>query len=201
MSLKAAELENRSAPLLLLKDDTIDLMAADSTEKYTAATLREKLAEVLERWPLYRKFVYQGESLHFVNQQALGSPHFGLLPESIRLYCSHEDCGNFQQWECGNHEVYFGGEKFKQRTYTCRNCTRRQTTYIFYWHEDNGSTGGLFIKVGQYPPLRHTPPKELERRLDEEDYDFYVKALDCRNFSYGLAARSVYAACRGKQDK
>jgi hypothetical protein len=163
-------------------------MAADSSGKYTAATLRVKLAEVLESWPLYRRFAYHGESLHFVNEQAVGRPHFGLLPESIRLYCSHGDCGNFQLWECGRHEVYFGAERFKQRTYTCRNCKRREITYIFHWDEDNGSTGGLFIKVGQYPPLRHTPPKELERRLDKEDYDFYVKALDCRNFSYGLAA-------------
>ena len=61
-----------------------------------------------------------------------------------------------------------------------------RNTYFFQWFET--TEGGILFKVGQLPPLRHEPPKELAKAMDEQDADYYTKALDCRNFNYGLGA-------------
>ena len=152
-------------------------------------TLKEKLAEILESWPLYRRFQYTGEFLYSVDDYApSGADHCAMLPDTIRLFCRAKDCQSSQLWELVDENKVFLLGRFEKRTYKCRNCKSNSVTYFFLWNETQGSTGGVFIKVGQWPPLSHKPPKELERRLDEEDYDFYVKALDCRNFNYGLAA-------------
>lgn len=168
------------------------MMPDDSIEKYTTTTtLREKLAEVLESWPLYRRFQYAGEYLYSVDPdpgKRPGADHFAILPETIRQFCRTKDCQSSQLWELvGDRAVYLSAG-FTKRAYMCRNCKSNSVTFFFVWQETQESTGGIFVKVGQWPPLSHEPPKELQRRLDKEDYKFYVKALDCRNFNYGLAA-------------
>jgi hypothetical protein len=144
------------------------------------------LVEVLEHWPLYRMFKYRGKAGHQKRQSISGPETFGLLPERISLYC-HE-CANGQQWQTGEPIVWFARGNFYERLYRCRNCGKCQMHYFLYWAET--AEGGIFLKVGQYPALPHHAPKELERRLDEDDRELYTKALDCRNFNYGLGAVS-----------
>jgi hypothetical protein len=159
-------------------------MSPNTIEKHTEETLTKKLAEILETWPLYRQFDYEGVSLHVAYPS--GKVFYGNLPESIRLYCNDHDCKNSQLWGLTDSRQISLGLGFNNRTYKCWNCRARQITYFFAWWATEQK--GSFVKVGQYPPLTHTLPKELERRLDEEDHAFYVKALDCRNFNYGLGA-------------
>jgi hypothetical protein len=164
-------------------------MSARSIEKHTAETLRVRLAEILETWPLYREFNYEGESPHLASVSSYGvSRRYGLLPEVIRLYCDSRHCKNLQLWQLtADKEVYFPAA-FENKTYRCRNCRERSVTYTIYWNDAEQSTSGTFFKIGQYPPLSYRPPKELARRLDKEDHSFYERALICRNFNYGLGA-------------
>jgi len=155
-----------------------------AAEELSAEQLVMKLSEVLESWPLYRLFRYGGQSGHHVRQVDMSRVKFSMLPKRISLYCTR--CRNPQQWQTDRAEVYFTPNGFEERKYTCRNCGMNSITYFFGWRETE--EGGLFIKVGQYPPLNHQPPKDLAKRLDKDDLDFYVKALDSRNFGYGLGA-------------
>lgn len=161
-------------------------MSTKPIEKHTADTLTKKLTEILETWPLYREFDYTGVSPH--SRYVGGSTFYGLLPKSIRLYCDHDDCKNPQLWELTDSESVSLSLGYEKRTYRCRNCKACSVTYFFVWVASQDGTVGRFYKVGQDPPLSHKLPKELERRLDKEDRSFYVKALDCRNFNYGLGA-------------
>jgi hypothetical protein len=166
-------------------------MPDDTTETYTATTLVKKLAEVLESWPLYRRFQYTGENLYFVDPDPRvprGQDHVAQLPKTIRQFCGTEDCQSSQLWELADESAVYLSRGFQRRTYRCRNCKNAAFTYFFLWNLTEDHEGGVFTKVGQWPPLSHEPPRELQRRLDKEDYQFYVKALDCRNFNYGLAA-------------
>lgn len=160
-------------------------MASESTsDQLSSEQLTQKLAEVLEGWPLYRKFAYRGKQGHHVNTRAVNSPRFGRLPPLLSLNCSN--CKKPQFWETRDVEVYFGSTGFHERRYTCRNCGTASIWYFFAWRET--AEGGLFVKVGQSPPLTHDPPKELAERFDQDDLDLYRKALDCRNFAYGVGA-------------
>ncbi len=161
-------------------------MPAYKIEKHTKETLVTKLGEVLESWPLYRAFNYEGDSLHPDVSQSREPYHFGTLPTKIRLFCEGKDCQNVQLWGLDGSAEMRVPAQFGRRTYTCQNCGGYSVTYAFDWAITRDS--GFFQKVGQAPPLAHIPPKELRRRLDDEDYGLYVKALDCRNFNYGLGA-------------
>jgi hypothetical protein len=161
-------------------------MPTTSIETHTAASLQKKLAEILETWPLYRQFCYEGVSLHTRSQS--GKTFLGCFPKSIRLYCDHDDCKNSQIWELTDYPEVTLSLEFIKRTYVCRNCKKCVVIYFVSWSTTDDGITGLFYKVGQWPPLSHRLPKELERRLDREDHAFYVKALDCRNFNYGLGA-------------
>lgn len=161
-------------------------MPTDKIEKHTRATLTTKLGEILESWPLYRVFNYEGESVHPDVSQSREPYHVGTLPTKIRLFCEGKDCRNVQLWGLYGSAEMRVPVQFERRSYTCKNCRDHSVTYAFDWAITRNS--GSFQKVGQQPPLAHAPPKELRRRLDKEDYDLYGKALDCRNFNYGLGA-------------
>lgn len=157
-----------------------------------AKGLTEKLAEVLQSWPLYRELKYDGKEGHHTHEGEYGNKSkFGILPDEIVLYCPGPKCRKEQHWQptsgvSYSRQVFFSETRFHERAYMCRNCDAECITYFLRWKET--AAGGAFVKVGQFPPLSHHPPKELASRLDEADRDFYRKALDSRNFSYGLGA-------------
>jgi hypothetical protein len=142
------------------------------TEKWTDEQAQAKLRKILEKWPLYRKAQYSGAASTDV------------LPSVISLFCS--DCEKEQWWDTNvyaesNHRTGFG-----EKEYTCKNCGRNRVRYYYYWGYKNGT--GVFLKIGQYPPLEDVPPPELEKTLGAEDFDLYKKALRSRNFNYGIGA-------------
>jgi len=162
-------------------------MAEDKPEQLTAEQLKEEVGKVLTSWPLYRVFSYRGKAGHFTKRTGMASETistFAMLPQKLTLRCS--ECGHDTLWETGECQVFLGPSGFDERRYTCRNCGRQQVTYFLYWLET--AEGGIFAKVGQYPALSHKPSKELDKALDQQDADYYTKALDCRNFNYGLGA-------------
>lgn len=115
--------------------------------------------------------------------RAKESPSLPCFQKSLSLHCS--ECAHDTRWDTGDCEVFLGGG-FNERRYVCKNCGQRKVTYFFYWLET--AEGGKFAKVGQYPAPSHEPPNELAKALDQQDADHYTKALDCRNFNYGLGA-------------
>lgn len=138
----------------------------------TNKELEAKLREILERWPLYRDFVYRGPDDAWI------------LPRIISLDCP--TCKKDQWWERqgspGNDKVGYAGA-----TYECRNCHFEECHFYFYWHGKQ-DTGYRFVKVGQYPPLEERIPAELEKQIAGDDLEFYKRALRCRNFNFGIAA-------------
>jgi hypothetical protein len=144
-----------------------------------ASELASRLAEVLATWPLYRVFRYAGQGLHFTQQRA----SYGILPTLISIHCGV--CKHPQLWETHDQTVNLPARE-AIREYECRNCRKSAFIYALRWLKQDG--GGVFVKFGQWPALSHMPPSELKGNLNEDDVDFYGKALDCRNFSYGLGA-------------
>jgi len=162
-------------------------MTEGKPQQLTAEQLTEEVGKVLTCWPLYRPFSYKGKDAtgKDVHYSLLGSgERFAVLPERLGLHCS--DCDQLTQWQTGGREVYIGRGGFHEQKYTCRNCGERSITYFLLWL--GGVEGGSLFKVGQCPPLTHEPPKEVAKALDQQDKDYYTKALDCRNFNYGLGA-------------
>ena len=125
-------------------------MTPESTsEEISAESLRLKLTDILEKWPLYRKFTYRGEKGHEVVYTSSRKLLCGTLPERICLYCSQ--CQNDQQWEVKDPKVYFGHPNYFTRRYGCRNCGERSSIYFFVWM--NTEEGGIFFKLDNTRPL------------------------------------------------
>lgn len=156
-------------------------------EKIEAAEiLKEKLADILVKWPLYRIFSYSGYTCHETEFSGSGQMRSGFLPKQIRAFCDHEDCGYETLWQVENSQVYFSRSFIHERSYKCRNCGQQQLHYCFIWverKEDN-----LFLKIGQYPELEERIPGDLQQALDGADLKLYKNALRMRNFNLGVAA-------------
>lgn len=133
-----------------------------------------KLEEILQSWPLYRSFTYEG------------APNIGSLPNRISLHC--DNCGKEQLWENLDSRTDFPDIMHNgflpARRYACKNCEQEIVRYFVYWSKEKDGPAIVF-KTGQHPPLEERIPKEL--KLEGEDLDFYQKGLRCRNFNYGLA--------------
>jgi hypothetical protein len=151
----------------------------------TAEELEGKLIEILQSWPLYRKFSYTGASNEVTH-----------VPEYLRMYCSLPTCEHETIWET---EIFHGNTYnpqennktgFSDKTYTCRNCSRTSVRYWFYWKEEPRTREGVFYKVGQYPPLEDRVSTELSNVLGDADLNIYRNALRLRNFNLGIGAVS-----------
>jgi hypothetical protein len=144
---------------------------AEAPETLDQAQLLAKIKQALESWPLYRKFQYTGAET-------------ARVPEHISLFCP--TCKKPQSWQTR----WIGGANnrigFDDTTYTCRNCGAQSIRYYFYWATRNEVSE--FFKVGQWPPLDESVTDELQKLLDEEDLDFYKKAIRMRNHNMGIAA-------------
>jgi len=160
-------------------------MAEAKPEQLTAKQLAEAVGKVLTSWPLYRVFSYKGKGGHDEEMVGRDRRRFGMRPQRLSLHCSSSICGQVTMWETDRCQVYLR-PGFEERRYECRNCGKQRVVYFFYWLETD--VGGIFAKVGQYPALSHEPSNELAKALDRLDADYYTKALDCRNFNYGVGA-------------
>ncbi|HXN22854.1 MAG TPA: hypothetical protein VOA41_08955 [Candidatus Dormibacteraeota bacterium] len=146
---------------------------------------REVIAVILQSWPLYRRFRYDGSLLLNTDERGLYTANsYFLLPEEIVLLCPK--CSKEQRWSGINSKVYPTGS-LNTTIYRCKNCGQSRISYFFSWTEAK-SGGGEFFKAGQYPALSFDPPANL--KLETEDRDFYKKALTSRNFSFGVGAVS-----------
>jgi hypothetical protein len=153
----------------------------------SAKALQEPLSDVLTKWPLYRAFVYMGNTCHSERHSSYGQKNrFGLLPKQIRLYCGHKECGYETLWEISEAEICFRSEFIYRKSYTCRNCGKTTVNYCFIWQELESNN--IFIKVGQYPELEERVPDTLKEAFDGDDLKLYKNALRMRNFNLGVAA-------------
>lgn len=107
------------------------------------------------------------------------------LPQEISFFCDNPKCKKEQLWQRAQIGTADKGG-WRGREYTCRNCGKNTIRYYFFWVGEDQN--GLFLKVGQYPPLQKEPPLRLAKKLDETDLDLYRKALTSRNNAYGLGA-------------
>ncbi len=152
--------------------------------------LTEGLIEVLQSWPLYRRFEYADHDRHFLDAEG---ETFGVLPQEITLPC--KTCKSEPRWRRtgggvgGEGRIYLNAEPHGA-IYKCRNCDRREISFTFYWYLTK--EGGLFQKVGQYPPLHyfHGVPHEIMDTLSDSDLKLYRQALSNRNANFGIGAVS-----------
>jgi hypothetical protein len=138
----------------------------------TDDALKTKLQIVLQTWPLYRVFHYNG-----VDQVVA-------VPKYLTLFC--DNCAKDTFWETSLYSGETNKHGFTEKTFKCRNCGSRDTTYYFYWKKEQQSTE--FFKVGQYPELEERVSESLEHALTPEDLKMYKNALRLRNFNLGIAA-------------
>jgi hypothetical protein len=140
-------------------------------ERITDEQLSEKLKEILQEWPLYRELRYQGSLSQY-------------LPKEISYFCDDDQCQKVQLWA----KVMSGVDRtgWTTESYTCKNCSRNQLRFFYLWW-GQGETG-LFVKAGQFPPLRREPPERLTKKLSKVDHDLYRKSLTSRNNAYGIGA-------------
>ena len=157
-----------------------------------ATALAEGLKEILVKGSLYRQLAYDCSACHSTNIRAVGRGRYASLPVQLEMYCNHPNCEKEQRWETDLPQYYFpdhfstGGRK-----YTCRNCGVRSIEYFFIWQEKDEKIG-LFLKVGQYPPLAIEPTPELSKALGKEDAELYKKALINANYNHGIGAIAYF---------
>ena len=150
--------------------------------------LTEGLIEVLQSWPLYRRFEYSEQDRHFLDSE---DATFGVLPQEIILPC--KTCKTEQRWRRtgggvgAEGRIYLNTEPH-DAIYKCQVCDRREVYFTFYWYLTE--EGGLFQKIGQYPPLHYFQdvPRELTDLLSDSDLKLYRQALSNRNSNFGIGA-------------
>jgi hypothetical protein len=163
---------------------------ATSITVNSAKELSEILEKLLSKWPLYRKLVYAGERLHFTKLAGMhGTTPFdyGELPSELTMFC--DSCDKEQRWKSDKTEVYFR-DGFHDVQYFCKNCSAYSVTYFFKWFPTK--EGGVFYKVGQFPPLENFFQIEplLKRCLDDTDLKLFRQALITRNSNFGIGSVS-----------
>src|SRR5215469_18928577 len=147
-------------------------MAENIPEIESRAELDGRIAEILARGSLYRRFVYNATNCHFSRRGAYEEFKHAYLPETLRMFCESKECQQETIWKLPADEIEFYFDSTPRvRTYVCRNCESAIKAYWLVWEET--ATGGIFVKVGQWPPLAIQPPQELAKALGPEDADLY----------------------------
>jgi hypothetical protein len=134
--------------------------------------LLSKMQIILQTWPLYRVFQYTG------------ADDVDTVPRHISLVCSN--CKKETIWETSCYSGEDNRTGFTSKSFKCRNCGRRTTTYYFYWKKEQNHSE--FFKVGQYPELEEAVSQELQSALPSDDLKMYKNALRLRNFNLGIGA-------------
>jgi len=167
-------------------------MANSFPEINTPAELADKIADILVKGSLYRKFIYSGLNCHLTRiGQYREEFRYAVLPGSLRMFCDFEDCRHETKWNLDEqgHDFFFNSSP-QARTYVCCNCSSNRMAYWINWQEN--AEGGIFIKVGQWPPLAIQPMPELAKALGNEDSELYRKALINANFAHGIGALAYF---------
>lgn len=76
----------------------------------------------------------------------------------------------------------------QEHTYTCTDCGREEMDIFTVGYIRGDASQGWVEKIGQYPPYRIEPSRNMKRFLKRDDEDLYKKALICLSQSYGLGA-------------
>lgn len=134
----------------------------------TDEILVEELKIILESWPLYREFRYDG------------AEGVDRLPRHLQLRC--DLCGLETSWEASFSSTESNKSGFDHKSYVCRNCDARTHRFYFFWRQ------GRFLKIGQYPAQEDFIGATLKGILNPDDLRMYQHALRMRNFNMGIAA-------------
>lgn len=146
----------------------------------------------LEEHPLYTKFPF--EVPEFIHQ---------LEEVNINMYCTK--CDNIRTFNMTNdyqdsgihkHPIidtdisYYLSKVNKYITldYLCAACKDFMRFFIIKIGEDLT----YIQKIGQYPPLDISIPKDLKKIIDEEYKDYYKKGKNSENFGHGIGAYVYY---------
>jgi len=147
-------------------------MSSTEIPTFDGSQLDAALAEVLERWPLYRRLKYRG-----------GGP-ITTVPQRISVHCTV--CENDQIFQTR----FYGGEDnrtgYSYKEYRCRNCDCNSVHFFLYWLPQSDKSV-LFFKAGQFPELEERVPEALRKAL-RADLPLYKNALRLRNFNLGIGA-------------
>ncbi|TKJ20456.1 MAG: hypothetical protein CEE43_12320 [Promethearchaeota archaeon Loki_b32] len=143
----------------------------------------------LEEHPLYTQFPF--EVPEYIHQ---------LEKVNINMHCSK--CDNIRTFNMTNdyrdseEHVHpdvgnsYATKKNKYITldYLCAACKVFMRFFIIKIGEDLT----YIQKIGQYPPLDISIPKELKKIIDEEYKDYYKKGKNSENFGHGIGAYVYY---------
>ncbi len=149
-----------------------------------------QVAEFLENWPLYRRFVYPG------NIVAFGELHHRKaclpFPYLLDRFCSK--CSRTQKWEAVSPSrgaaAFPAVERYENTydsfVYECRNCCEATVRFVLYI--DVGPLFGELTKIGQWPPQTREPDSSITGGWTEHDLKLYRNALTLRNSTMGIGA-------------
>jgi len=151
--------------------------------------LKARIAELLARWPLYRRLKFKNDTLHD-------------YPEIIRAHCPI--ClgdRNFDQfsWEgmkstrrvqgpFGPEQLTSARGALRTLSYLCPDCKRHWVSYVVHWDQRLEGDANIIQKCGQYPEPETIIDPDLQKSIPKEDVVLLKKAITSRNFNYGLAS-------------
>lgn len=148
-----------------------------------------RVAELLAKWPLYRKLRFKNDSVHD-------------YPASIRAHCPI--CGGergFDQfsWEGikstyrvqgphGPEQANTARRSLRVLYYRCPDCKQHTVSYLVSWEQTAEGHENVILKCGQFPEIETLIDPDLEKSISAEDLVLLKKAIRARNFHFGLAA-------------
>lgn len=147
------------------------------------------MAELLAKWPLYRKLRFKNESAH-------------AYPEIIRVYCPNcHGERNFDQFmregtkstrrvqgPFGPEQATTARRTLKILHYGCPDCKRHSISYFVRWEQTSEGQENVISKCGQYPEIQTIIDPELEKSIPAEDAALLKKAMRARDSNFGLAS-------------
>jgi hypothetical protein len=158
-------------------------------ERMSDEKCQSSIAELLAKWPLYRKLKFINESVHD-------------YPTNIRTYCPIcEGERGFDQFAYegikGTRRVQgaFGLEeattaKNTLRTihFGCPDCKRHRIAYFVSWKQGKEGTENVIMKCGQSPEIESKITQDLLNSISKQDAELLKKAIRARDFNFGLAS-------------
>jgi hypothetical protein len=151
--------------------------------------LKTKIAELLAKWPLYRKLRFMNDTLDD-------------YPEIIRIHCPI--CGGERHFDHFSWEGMkskrrgqgpFGPEQLdtargaiRTISYRCPDCKRHWVSIVVHWEQRLIGEENIVQKCGQYPEIETMIDSDLEKAISVEDVVLLKKAIRARNFNFGLAS-------------